>query len=48
MQAWIAFWKYFCLIGIIIFYILVAFILPLGIKDLVSLFRDLSKNSRSE
>ena len=48
MQAWIAFWKYFCLIGIIIFYILVTFILPLGIKDLVSLFRDLSKDRRSE
>ena len=45
MQAWIIFWKYFCIIGIILFYILVVFILPLGIKDLISLFRDLSHTS---
>ena len=48
MQAWITFWKYFCIIGIIVFYILVVIILPLGIKDLISLFRDLSSNRQSQ
>ena len=46
MDAWITFWKYFCLIGIIIFYILVVFIIPLGIRDIILLFKKLSGDRR--
>ena len=48
MQAWITFWKYFCLIGIILFYILVVLIIPFGIRDLISMLRGLSCNKNDE
>ena len=47
MQAWIVFWKYFCLVGIIAFAILFVFLVPLGMKDLISLLKDLSGQDRS-
>ena len=47
MQAWMVFWKYFCLVGIIAFAILFVFLVLFGIKDLISLFKDLSGQPRS-
>ena len=47
MQAWIVFWKYFCLVGMSVFAILFVFLVPFGIKDLMSLFKDLSGGHRS-
>jgi hypothetical protein len=46
MEAWIAFWKYACLIGFAAFYLLVLAIIPLGAIDLAKLFRQLSGKSR--
>ena len=41
MDAWISFWKYACLIGFGLFYLLVAIVIPLGGRDLLRLFRRL-------
>ena len=41
MDGWIAFWKIACLVGFAAFYLLVVFVLPLGARDLLRLFRHL-------
>jgi len=45
MDAWIEFWKYACLIGFGLFYLLVLIVIPLGARDLMRLFRHLAAGS---
>ena len=45
MDGWIAFWEVACLVGFVAFYLVVAAIIPLGARDLVRLFRHLSRGS---
>ena len=42
MHAWMIFWKVTCIAGIAIFYLLVLFLIPFAIKDLMNLFKKLS------
>ena len=42
MDTWTEFWKYACLFGFAVFYLLVLVIIPLGAIDLMKLFRQLS------
>jgi len=44
MEGWITFWKVLCTVGFSAFYILVLFVIPLGAKDLIALFRHLSRD----
>jgi hypothetical protein len=43
METWAAFWKAACAIGFAAFYLLVLFIIPLGARDLIRLFRHLGR-----
>lgn len=45
MDGWIAFWKIACIVGFVAFYILAVAIIPLGARDLLRLFRHLSRGS---
>ena len=45
MDGWIAFWKIACLVAFSLFYVVVLAIIPLGARDLVRLFRHLSRGS---
>ena len=44
MESWITFWKIACIVGFSAFYILALVVIPLGAKDLVALFRHLSRD----
>ena len=44
MEAWITFWKVICTIAFSAFYLLVLFVIPLGARDLVALFRHLNRD----
>ncbi len=48
MDGWIEFWKIACIVGFTGFYVLVAFVIPLGGRDLLRLFRHLERGSDSE
>lgn len=48
MEGWITFWKYVCIAGFGLFYLLVLFIIPLGAKDLFELFRRLGSGRDKE
>jgi len=45
MEGWITFWKVVCTVAFSAFYLLVLVVVPLGAKDLVALFRHLSRGS---
>ncbi len=45
MDGWIQLWKITCIVGFVAFYILAVVIIPLGARDLVRLFRHLSRGS---
>lgn len=45
MQSWITFWKVACIVGIGSFFVLVLFVIPYGARDILKLFRDLSRGS---
>ena len=45
MEGWITFWKVVCIVAFSAFYLLVLFVIPLGARDLVALFRHLSRGS---
>jgi hypothetical protein len=42
VHTWMTFWKVTCILGIAGYYLLVLFIIPFAIKDLVNLMRKLS------
>ena len=46
MESWIEFWKYACLIGFGLFFLLALAIIPLGARDLGRLFRYLRRGGR--
>lgn len=48
MNGWIAFWKVACLVGFAAFYLLVVFVLPLGFRDLLRLFRHLREEGEDD
>ena len=47
MHDWMIFWKVTCIVGIAIFYLLVLFLIPFAIKDLMALFRKLSTSKEN-
>ena len=46
METWIMFWKYLLIAGIGAFVISVLLIVPLGARDVISLFRELGKRDK--
>jgi hypothetical protein len=49
VSGWAGFWQGACAVGFVAFYALVAIVVPLGARDLVRLFRHLSRtNSERE
>jgi hypothetical protein len=45
MEGWITFWSIACVVGLVSFYLLVVAVIPLGARDLLRLFRHLSRGS---
>ena len=43
MEAWIRFWTWAYLIGLVSFFGLAVLIVPLGVRDLLALFRHLQR-----
>lgn len=43
MTGWITFWKWACIVGIGSFFVMVLFVIPLGARDIVRLFRRLAE-----
>lgn len=48
MSGWMTFWKYACLVGFGAFYLLVLVVLPLGLRDLLRLFRHLREGGEQQ
>lgn len=48
MESWITLWKYICIAGFGLFYLLVLFIIPLGAKDMLALFKKLGSERDKE
>lgn len=42
----INFWKWICILGIGLFYLSVLYIIPQGIHDLISFFKDLKDSKK--
>ncbi len=45
MDGWIQFWKIACIVGFVLFYVVVVAVIPLGGRDLVRLFRHLNRGA---
>ena len=43
MELWISFWKWSYIIGMASFFALVVILIPLGARDLISMFRRLEQ-----
>lgn len=48
MEAWIAFWKYILGGGVVVYYLMALFLVPIAFRDMVALARKLSKNGSDD
>ena len=45
MNDWLSFWKVFCAVGVVSFYLIVLAMIPMGVRDLFDLFRTLNEQA---
>ena len=48
MEAWLNFWKYLCIIGVVGYLVTVAYMVPWGARDIFRLFRKLRERGEKK